>query len=87
VNQQLYCRCGCRDETGRQYGKDCPKLKSDPKHGSWGYYLSHGSEPEIGQRRQFRKADRGPRLHHGGRPGTRSRVHHATVPEPPQRTW
>jgi hypothetical protein len=48
VNQQLYCRCGCRDENGRQYGKDCPKLKSDPNHGSWGYYLSHGSEPERG---------------------------------------
>src|SRR5687767_8262264 len=29
-------------------------------------------------------ADRRPRLHHGGRPGTRSCVHHANVPEAPQ---
>jgi hypothetical protein len=26
VSQHLYRRCGCRDENGRQYGKDCPKL-------------------------------------------------------------
>ena len=56
MSQHLYRRCGRRDENGRQYGKNCPKLKSDAKHGSWGYYLSHGSEPETGQRRQFRKA-------------------------------
>jgi hypothetical protein len=56
VNQQLYRRCGCRDRNGRQYGRQCPKLKNDPKHGTWGYYLSHGSDPTTGQRRQFRKA-------------------------------
>jgi integrase len=56
MSQQLYRRCGCRDEYGRQYGKNCPKLKSDPKHGTWGYYLSHGTDPKTGQRRQFRKA-------------------------------
>jgi integrase len=56
VSQHLYRRCGCRDENGRQYGKDCPKLKSDGKHGSWSYYLSHGTDPRTGRRRQFSKA-------------------------------
>jgi integrase len=55
VSQQLYRRCGCRDENGRQYGKHCPKLEN-PKHGTWGYYLSHGSDPKTKQRRQYRKA-------------------------------
>jgi len=55
VSQQLYRRCGCRDENGRQYGAHCPKLK-DPKHGTWAYYLSHGSDPKTKQRRQYRKA-------------------------------
>ena len=33
-----------------------PKLKSDPKHGTWGYYLRRrGSDPKTNQRRQFRK--------------------------------
>jgi hypothetical protein len=45
VSQHLYRRCGCRDENGRQLGKACPKLRSDPKHGTCGYYLSHGSDP------------------------------------------
>jgi hypothetical protein len=61
MSQQLYRRCGCRDEYGRQDGKNCTKLRSDPKHGTWGYYLSHGSEPDPKdpgrtRRRQFRKA-------------------------------
>jgi integrase len=55
VTQHLYRRCGCRDENGKQYGHVCPKLKTDPKHGTWGYYLSHGSDPKTGQRQQFRK--------------------------------
>jgi hypothetical protein len=56
MSQQLYRRCGCRDENGKQLGTHRPKLKSDPKHGTWGYYLSHGSDPKTHQRRQFRKA-------------------------------
>jgi integrase len=61
MSQALYRRCGCRDDNGRQYGRNCPKLKGDPKHGTWGYYLSHGSEPDPKnpdklRRRQFRKA-------------------------------
>jgi integrase len=35
-------RCGCRDENGKQYGKRCPKLSADPKHGAWFYRFSAG---------------------------------------------
>jgi hypothetical protein len=52
VSQKLYRRCGCRDEHGRQLGSACPKLKTDPKHGTWTYYLSHGHDPKTNQRRQ-----------------------------------
>jgi hypothetical protein len=44
------------DENDKQYGAHCPKLKTDPKHGTWAYYLSHGSDPKTKQRVQFRKA-------------------------------
>lgn len=54
MSQHLYRRCGCRDDNGRQLGKDCPRLVN-PKHGTWGYYLSHGIDPKTGRRRQFRK--------------------------------
>ena len=54
MSQHLYRRCGCRDENGKQHGKDCPRLVN-PKHGTWGYYLSHGTDPKTGRRRQFRK--------------------------------
>lgn len=64
----IYRRCGCRDESGKQFGalpddatteqrsRACPRLVSDPKHGSWGYYLSAGINPATGQRQQARKA-------------------------------
>jgi Arm DNA-binding domain len=42
-------------QNSRQLGRACPKLKSDPKHGTWGYYLSQGTDPKTGQRLQFRK--------------------------------
>jgi hypothetical protein len=32
---------------GRQYGSHYPKLKTYPKQGTWGYYLSHGSDPKT----------------------------------------
>jgi integrase len=32
----IHRRCGCRED-GRQLGTKCPKLASDPKHGTWGY--------------------------------------------------
>jgi integrase len=43
-------RCGCRDETGKQYGAACPKLKSY-RHGTWGFRLSAGFDPVSGKRR------------------------------------
>jgi integrase len=55
MSNSVYRRCGCRDQDGKQYGASCPQL-ADPRHGSWGYYLSHGSDPRTGKRRQFRKA-------------------------------
>jgi hypothetical protein len=55
MSQQLYRRCGCRDDNGRQLGPNCPKLKTDLKHGTWAYYLSAGTDPKTRQRRQFRK--------------------------------
>jgi hypothetical protein len=51
-----YRRCGCRGRDGKQLGPNCPKLKSDSRHGSYGYYLSAGVDPRTQQRRQFRKA-------------------------------
>jgi hypothetical protein len=56
VSQQVYRRCGCRDEHSKQLGNQCPRLKADPKHGTWAYYLSHGSDPMTKNRRQYRKA-------------------------------
>jgi integrase len=56
MSNSVYRRCGCRDEQGKQLGKNCPKLKTDPKHGTWAYYLSHGSDVKTGQRQQFRRA-------------------------------
>lgn len=64
----IYRRCGCRNEGGRQYGalpegasaaqreKACPRLVSDPRHGTWGYYLSAGKNPATGKRQQARVA-------------------------------
>ena len=54
MSNSVYRRCGCRDENGRQYGAACPQL-ADSRHGAWGYYLSHGTDPKTGRRRQFRK--------------------------------
>jgi len=32
----VYRRCGCTDPaTGRRYGDNCPRLATDPGHGSW----------------------------------------------------
>jgi hypothetical protein len=33
----VFRRCGCRDEVGKQLGMQCPLLSSDPKHGTWGF--------------------------------------------------
>lgn len=51
----VYRRCGCRDENGKTLGARCPKL-TDPKHGTWSFYLAGGIDPASGRRRQIRKA-------------------------------
>jgi integrase len=51
-----YRRCGCRDQNGKLLGARCPKLASDPKHGTWSYYLAGGVDPKTGRRRQIRKS-------------------------------
>ena len=56
MSQHLYRRCGCRDENGHQLARSCPRLDSDPKHGSWAYYYSNGSDPRTKKRRQYAKA-------------------------------
>lgn len=68
MSVSIYRRCGCRDDGGRQFGvlpidataaqrdRTCPLLLRDPKHGSWGYYLSAGVNPATGKRQQARKA-------------------------------
>ena len=55
MSQALYRRCGCRDENRKQLARACPKLKTDPKHGSWTYYYSDGKDPRTGKRRQYTK--------------------------------
>jgi integrase len=50
----IYRRCGCRDESGKQLGNNCPQL-SDSKHGTWGYYVNAGKDPRTGKRVQHRK--------------------------------
>jgi integrase len=60
MSTSVYRRCGCRDANGKQYGADCPQLADDPKHGSWAYYMSAGTEadpqrPGKRRRRQFRE--------------------------------
>ncbi|WP_083419935.1 tyrosine-type recombinase/integrase [Pseudofrankia sp. BMG5.36] len=45
-------RCGCRDpETGKQFGKQCPKLRSRKPHGKWSWRLEVPEElvPLVGR--------------------------------------
>ena len=51
----VFRRCACRGEDGKQLGSNCPKLVADSKHGSWGYYLAAGTNPATGKRIQYRK--------------------------------
>lgn len=55
MSNDIFRRCGCRDENKKQLGGRCPLLVSDPKHGSWGYYVAGGVNPSTGKRQQFRK--------------------------------
>jgi hypothetical protein len=41
----IFKRCGCRDESGRQLGPRCPKLRRkdgswNPRHGTYGFVVS-----------------------------------------------
>lgn len=63
----IFRRCGCRDTNGRLYrplperpttaqrSLSCPRLGTDPKHGSWGFDLSGGKDPATGRRLQIRR--------------------------------
>jgi integrase len=53
VKGSTFKRCACRDETGRQLGATCPRLKS-PRHGSW-YLLAELPPGANGRRRQHRR--------------------------------
>ncbi len=37
MNGRVYRRCGCRTADGKLTGVNCPLLKSDDKHGTWGF--------------------------------------------------
>lgn len=64
----VFRRCGCRDESGRQYGvlpeqpskaqlaRACPRMLEDPKHGRWSFRLSAGVDPATKRRRQVNGA-------------------------------
>ncbi|MGA5817793.1 tyrosine-type recombinase/integrase [Kitasatospora sp. NPDC094028] len=36
---RVYRRCGCRDEQRHQLGTHCPRLATDPTHGTWTFAL------------------------------------------------
>lgn len=58
----IYRRCGCRRPDGNKYAPlpdratdgqragVCPELLRDPRHGSWGFTVSAGSNPRSGKR-------------------------------------
>ncbi|MDT4993136.1 MAG: hypothetical protein QOH97_3028 [Actinoplanes sp.] len=51
----VYRRCGCTDPaTGRRYGDNCPRLATDPGHGSW-YFSVRLSRQRV-RRGGFRSA-------------------------------
>lgn len=37
MSGRVYRRCGCRTADGKLTGVTCPLLKSDDKHGTWGF--------------------------------------------------
>lgn len=63
----IYRRCGCRKPDGTQYktlparptaderSESCPRM-TDPKHGSWAFYISAGKDAKTGKRKQHRKS-------------------------------
>lgn len=47
----VFRRCGCRDDEGKQLGAKCPQLRN-AKHGTWAYYIGKTAN---GQRVRVRK--------------------------------
>lgn len=45
---RVFRRCACRGPDGRQIGKDCPKLATDSRHGTWSFALE---QPVVAGRR------------------------------------
>src|SRR3954452_22170339 len=68
---EVFRRCGCRTDDGKQYGilgdkptdtqktKACPSMLDDPKHGTWTFRLSAGVDPLTGKRRQINGSEYG----------------------------
>lgn len=54
MSKEIYRRCSCRGEDGKQLGASCPKLKSNPRHGTWAYRASAGVDAQ-GKRRRVTK--------------------------------
>jgi integrase len=50
-NGSVFVRCGCRDESGRQWGKNCPQ-RGVSGHGSWSFEVRVGL---AGSRRRVRR--------------------------------
>jgi hypothetical protein len=41
----VYRRCGCTEPaTGRRFGDNCPRLATDPGHGSWYFSVRLGGQ-------------------------------------------
>ncbi len=47
-------RCSCRDEQGKPYGQQCPKLKNGRRHGQWGWRIELPAD-KHGERRPRRR--------------------------------
>lgn len=68
MSDDVWRRCGCRDQDGRQFrplpknpttdqqNRACPAMLTDPKHGTWGYTVYAGTDAATRKRRQIRKA-------------------------------
>lgn len=64
MSNSVFRRCGCRDESGRQYGalpdkatatqaaRACPRMLEEPDHGRWSFRISAGFDPVTKKRRQ-----------------------------------
>jgi integrase len=50
---RVYRRCGCRDADGRQLGARCPRLTTNPKHGTWTFAVDMPSP--TGKRSTLRR--------------------------------